>query len=120
MRRDEGVWPEYLGSYHMIHRLDEEIFAVGVLDYTPQVLSSVYLYYNPKYEFLCPGVFTAVREMEYMLRIQESGLKADFRWYYMGLYFQDCQKSVYKASYKPSQVLCPWTNNYVYLTDEVK
>ncbi len=38
----------------------------------------------------------------------------------MGLYFQDCQKSVYKATYKPSQVLCPVTHNYVYLTEEVK
>jgi hypothetical protein len=38
----------------------------------------------------------------------------------MGLYFQDCQKSVYKASYKPSQVLCPVTYNYVELTEEVK
>ena len=38
----------------------------------------------------------------------------------MGLYFQDCQKSVYKAAYKPSKVLCPHTYNYVYLTDEVK
>ncbi len=38
----------------------------------------------------------------------------------MGLYFQDCQKSVYKATYKPSQVLCPVTYNYVYLIDEVK
>ena len=38
----------------------------------------------------------------------------------MGLYFQDCQKSVYKASFKPSQVLCPFTYNYVYLTDEVR
>lgn len=33
-RKDEGVWPEYLGSYHMIHRIDGKVFAVGVLDYT--------------------------------------------------------------------------------------
>ena len=67
--KDEGVWPEYLGSYHMIHRIDGEILAVGVLDNTPNVLSSVYLYYNPKFEFLQPGTFSAVREIEYCLRI---------------------------------------------------
>jgi len=33
--KDEGVWPEYLGGYHMIHRIDGEIFAVGVIDLTP-------------------------------------------------------------------------------------
>ena len=64
-RKDEGVFPEYLGSYHMIHRIDNEIMAVGVLDFTPNVLSSVYLFYNPKFEFLQPGTFTAVREIEY-------------------------------------------------------
>ena len=103
----------------MIHRIDGEIFAVGVLDLTPQVLSSVYLFYNPKYEFLSPGTFSAVREIEYCLRIQEV-FKPDFKNYYMGLYFQDCQKSVYKGTYKPSQVLCPHTYQYVPLTDEVR
>jgi arginine-tRNA-protein transferase len=49
----------------MIHRIDGEIMAVGVLDFTPNVLSSVYLYYNPKFEFLSPGTFAAVREIEY-------------------------------------------------------
>ena len=64
--KDEGIFPEYLGGYHMIHRLDGEIFAVGVIDFTPNVLSSVYLYYDPKFEFLSPGTYTAVREIEYI------------------------------------------------------
>jgi arginine-tRNA-protein transferase len=117
--KDEGVWPEYLGSYHMIHKIDDEIFAVGVLDYSQEVLSSVYLYYNPKYEFLSPGTLAALREIEYIRRVQEV-FDPKFKYYYMGLYFQDCQKSVYKGSFKPSQVLCPHTCNYVYLTDEVR
>jgi arginyl-tRNA--protein-N-Asp/Glu arginylyltransferase len=45
--KDEGVSPKYLGGYHMVHRIDGKIFAVGVLDYTPNVLSSVYLFYDP-------------------------------------------------------------------------
>lgn len=67
--KDEGIFPEYLGSYHMIHKIDNEIMAVGVLDFTPKVLSSVYLYYNPKFEFLNPGTLTAVREIEYVRRV---------------------------------------------------
>jgi arginyl-tRNA--protein-N-Asp/Glu arginylyltransferase len=67
--KDEGVFPEYLGGYHMIHKIDNEIFAIGVLDYTPNVLSSVYLFYDPKYEFLSPGIYTAIREIEYMLKV---------------------------------------------------
>ena len=38
----------------------------------------------------------------------------------MGFYFQDCQKSVYKAAFRPSEVACPHTWNYVELTEEVK
>jgi arginyl-tRNA--protein-N-Asp/Glu arginylyltransferase len=49
-----------------LNTLDGEIFAVGVIDLTPNVLSSVYLAYDPKYEFLSPGIFSAVREIEYI------------------------------------------------------
>ena len=38
----------------------------------------------------------------------------------MGLYYQDCQKSVYKANFKPSEVACPITWNFVELTQEVR
>lgn len=70
----------------MLHRIDGELFAVGYLDFTPNVLSSVYLAYDPKYKSLSPGVFCAVREIEYMLKVQEK-FKPDFKNYYMGLYF---------------------------------
>lgn len=73
------------------------------MDLTPTCLSSVYLYYDPKYEFLCPGTLTAIREIEYIKKVRESGLAPDtFQYYYMGFYFQDCVKSVYKAHFRPS------------------
>jgi arginine-tRNA-protein transferase len=50
----------------MIHRIDGEIMAVGVIDITPQAFSSVYLFYNPKYEFLNPGTLCCLREIEYI------------------------------------------------------
>ncbi len=53
----------------MIHRIDGEIFAIGVIDLLPTSLSSVYLFYNPKYEFLSPGVFGAIREIEYLMNV---------------------------------------------------
>ena len=43
-----------------------------------------------------------------------------FHWYYMGLYYPDCVKSIYKGAYKPSQIACPKTWKYVYLTEEIK
>lgn len=73
----------------MLHRIDGELFALGVLDYTPEALSSVYLIYDPKYEFLSPGTLCALREIEYTKTISEN-YDSKFKFYYMGLYFQDC------------------------------
>ena len=85
----------------MLHRIDGELFAVGVLDYTNESLSSVYLFYDPKYDFLNPGTLCALREIEYVKRMQRTK-DPKFKYYYLGLYFQDCQKSVYKANFKPA------------------
>ena len=105
----------------MVHRIDGEVAFVGVMDLTPSCLSSVYLYYDPKYEFLSPGTLTAIREIEYIKKVREAGLAPDtFQYYYMGFYFQDCVKSVYKAHFRPSQVACPQTYTYVPLTEQVK
>ena len=105
----------------MIHRIDGEVAIVGVIDLTADCLSSVYLYYDPKFEFLNPGTLSAIREIEFIKKVRLTGLAPEtFKFYYMGLYYQDCQKSVYKAGYKPSMVTCPFTYNFVYLTEEVK
>ena len=34
-RDDCGVWPKFLGGYHMLHRIDGELMAVGILDILP-------------------------------------------------------------------------------------
>lgn len=83
--KDEGVWPKYRGGYHMIHRIDGEVAIVGVLDITDTCLSSVYLFYNPKFEFLSPGTLAALREIEYVKMAQEKC--PEFKYYYMGLYY---------------------------------
>lgn len=75
---------------------------VGVLDYTTKCMSSVYLYYDPKFEFLSPGTLSALREIEHVRKLMTTGaFDEEFKYYYMGLYYQDCQKSVYKANFKP-------------------
>ena len=117
--KDEGVWPKFRGGYHMLHRIDGELMAVGILDVLPQALSSVYLIYDPKYEFLQPGTLCALREIEYCQKIMKE-YDPQFKFYYLGYYFQDCQKSVYKANYKPAQVACPHASKFVYLTEEVR
>ena len=98
-----GICPKSLGSYHMRHYIDNELMMVGVLDYSTTCLSSVYLYYDPKFEFLSPGTLSAIREIEHVRKLMTTGeMDEQFKYYYMGLYFQTCQKSVYKANYRPS------------------
>jgi len=109
---NQGVWPRFLGSYHMYHRIDGKLIAVGILDFTPTVLSSVYFMYDPKYKFLNLGIVGAIREIEYVNKIRENYSK-EFEYYYMGYYIQDCVKSVYKGEYEPSELLCPETYTWV-------
>jgi arginine-tRNA-protein transferase len=81
-----GPFPQYGGSYHMLHRIDGELAFVGVLDYTNIGVSSVYLFYDPKWEFLSPGTLAALREIEHIRKSP----RHELHWYYMGLYYQDC------------------------------
>ena len=90
------------GTHHMLHRIDGQLVAVGVVDLLPSGLSSVYLFYDPDFKHLALGKYTALREIQYCL---ETGLQ----YYYMGFYVQDCEKMRYKADYCPSELLCPTT-----------
>jgi arginine-tRNA-protein transferase len=70
----------------MIHKIDGKVFAVGVLDFTHEALSSVYLYYDPDFEFISPGTLCALREIEYCQKVRQD-YDQSFRFYYLGLYF---------------------------------
>ena len=64
--KDEGVWPKFKGGFHMLHKIDGKLFAVGVFDTSVNAFSSVYLFYDPMYKFLNPGTLCALREIEYI------------------------------------------------------
>ena len=76
--------------------------------------------YDPKYNFLSPGVIGAIREIEYVNKIRKD-FDSQMKYYYMGFYIQDCQKSVYKGKhfpsilgeYHPSELLWPVTYTWV-------
>ena len=67
---DEGLYPGP-GSYHMYHRLDGKLIGVGVIDLTKSILNSEYFIWHQDYRFLCPGVFAAIHELEYMRMIKK-------------------------------------------------
>lgn len=108
----EHNFPTKCGTYHLIHRIDSKIFAVSVLDLTPSVLSSVYLFYNPSFSFLNPGTLCAILEIEYMNKLKSLYMPT-LNYYYMGFFIHNCQKSVYKGEFHPSELLCPLTYTWV-------
>ena len=112
------IYPTSYGTYNFIHRIDGKIIAVGVWDILPTSLSSVYLYYDPNFSFLDLGVFTAIREIEYVKSFHEL-IDPNFKYYMMGFYTTTCAKLKYKGEYHPSDILDHLTMNYVPL-DEVR
>lgn len=74
------------------------LVAVGLCDVCPDVLSSVYFYFDPDHCHRSLGVFGALWELE-MARQQA------MRWYYLGYWVQECPKMRYKADYSPGQLL---------------
>lgn len=92
------------GSFHMLHRVDGELVAVGVVDVLPRCLSSVYLFYDPAWKFLAPGTLSALKEVEWVRTAASAA--PQLKWYYLGYYVHGCHKMRYKAQYSPSEMLC--------------
>ena len=110
------IYPKKYGTYNFIHRIDGKIVAVGIWDILPTSLSSVYLYYDTDYQFLDLGVFTAIREIEYVKSFHDL-IDNNFKYYMMGFYCETVQKLRYKGFYQPTELLDRYTMNYVYLKD---
>ena len=101
-----------IGSYHQQYRINGVLIAVGVVDILPHCLSSVYAFYDPDLSrHLELGKYTALREIEWVKRA--STHRGELVHYYLGYYIRSCIKMVYKAEYKPSELLCPTTNRWV-------
>lgn len=61
----------------------------------PHCLSSVYLFYDPAFAFLSPGVLSVLLEIE---KVQElNKLNPSLEYVYLGLYIHSCPKMVYKV-----------------------
>ena len=103
--------PCMFGTYHQQYLLDGKIFAVGVIDILPRGVLCEYLYYDPEYRFIAPGVYTALHEMAFTQELFQ--INPQMQYYYMGFYVQSCPKMNYKSKYKAGYLLCPETYQYV-------
>ena len=99
------------GSYHQQYWIDDNLVMVGVVDIIPKGVLCNYLYYDPKYRFIAPGVYSAVHEIGMNQELYRKNLALQY--YYMGYYVHDCPKMNYKRHYHSSYLLCPETLVYV-------
>uniref|UniRef100_A0A0K0G156 Arginyl-tRNA--protein transferase 1 n=1 Tax=Strongyloides venezuelensis TaxID=75913 RepID=A0A0K0G156_STRVS len=105
------------GAYHYHYILDGNIIAVSVLDILPHLISAKYFYYDPQYAFLNLGTFSALHEIYFTQTLHTSDPK--LKYYYMGFYIHNCPKMRYKANFRPSELLCDQSYQWMDLKEAV-
>lgn len=99
------------GSFHQQYWIDEDLVAVGVIDILPKCLSSKYFFWDPSKAKLSLGTLASLFEIDW---IQNQSISApSLQYYYLGYYLHDCHRMRYKASFSPSELLCPTTYNWI-------
>jgi arginine-tRNA-protein transferase len=93
------------GSFHQQYRLNGKLIAVGVIDILNLCVSSVYFFYDPAYQFLKLGSYSAMREISLVRYLHT--IDPEIKWYYLGFYVDRCRKMRYKGLFYPSYLLCP-------------
>ncbi|XP_065051760.1 arginyl-tRNA--protein transferase 1-like isoform X1 [Rhopilema esculentum] len=113
MEREAATgWPSTgLGAFHQQYFMDGKLIAVGVIDILPHCLSSKYFFYDPEFDFLSLGTFSALREIYFVRSLMKNC--PSFKYYYIGYYLHACQKMRYKGNYDPSFLLCPESYKFV-------
>ena len=99
-------------TVHQLYRVYGKLVAVGVLDQLPEGLSSVYCFYDAGFasSVLPLGKYTILQEIEYCPK---------GKYYYLGYYIDSCTKMKYKGEYRPSELLCPRTFQWMGLDEAV-
>jgi len=80
--------------------LGRRLIGVSLADRCPGLLSSVYMYYDPRYRRRSLGTYSVLWEIQHAA---DRGLD----YYYLGYTVADCAKMSYKANFRPHELLSP-------------
>ena len=93
------LYMRHESSAEIEYWLDEHLVGITIADIIPGgALSSVYHFFDPAYASRSIGVFSVLAE----IRLCSS---YDIPYYYLGFWIKACRKMVYKAQYRPNEVL---------------
>jgi arginine-tRNA-protein transferase len=82
------------------YRLGRRLIGVSLADRCPGLLSSVYMYYDPKFRRRSLGTYSVLWEIQHAA---DCGLA----YYYLGYTVAGCSKMSYKSNFRPHEVLMP-------------
>lgn len=77
---------------------DGKLIGVSLVDLVPSAVSSVYFFHDPAWRPAGPGVYSALRELEFCRSSGRAHL-------YLGFWVAACQSMAYKANYQPHEIL---------------
>lgn len=102
-RRDPTGYAEWLvescaPTSEVRYILDDRLVAVSLLDLGVTSANSAYHYFDPAQSGRSLGVHSVLWEIEHCRSL-------GMRWYYLGLWAQDCSALRYKSSYHPHERL---------------
>lgn len=78
-----------------------KLIAVGLVDVTEKSASSVYFYHDPDWRDFALGVFSMIRELDYL---RNNGVS----YHYLGYWIEACGSMAYKCRYRPNQILAQY------------
>lgn len=85
-----------LDTRELHYSIGDQLVGVSVLDFGEKDISSVYFFFDPDFSDRSLGTFSALFEILWM-KAQKR------RFYYLGLYVEDCSRLNYKARFYPHQ-----------------
>ena len=94
-------------AHEFQYRLRGKLVALGVVDMTGAVMSSIYFIHDPAIRDKSPGTMSVLREVD-------EGRRTGHGLLYMGYYIRDCGSMSYKNRFVPHQLLAD------YVPDDVK
>jgi len=85
-------------AHEFLYFLGAALVAVGLVDLAPSASSSIYFFHAPAMRDRSLGVFSMLKELEYAAAIR-------LRHHYLGYWVPPCPSMVYKADYRPFELL---------------
>ncbi|EAR09661.1 arginyltransferase [Reinekea blandensis] len=85
-------------SWHLRYFDQDRLIAVAVTDQLHSGLSAIYTFFEPDIDYLSPGVFSILRQLELCEQ-------RNLPYLYLGYWVPGCQKMQYKTDYRPIELL---------------